>query len=146
MAYRSLISVIISDHAIIMSWLCLCKPELSVETITYKNLKLIDLNSFRSDLKNSVLCQFQDTGDKKIADLDAIVCDYNTILSTGLERHASALKLKLKFFRPTVPWYNDEIDCGRRLRGKADRKRRRTRRTEDLKVFKAKRNCDLSPK
>ena len=48
--------------------------------------------------------------------------------------------------RPTVPWYNDEIDCGRRLRGKADRKRRRTRRTEDLKVFKAKRNCDLSPK
>ena len=80
MAYRSLISVIISDHAIIMSWLCLCKPELSVETITYKNLKLIDLSSFRSDLKNSVLCQFQDTGDKKIADLDTIVCNYNTIL------------------------------------------------------------------
>ena len=91
----------ISDHAIIMCWLSLCKPELSVKTVTYRKLKSID--SFRSDLKNSVLCQFQDTGDKNIADLDAIVRDYNTILSTVLERHAS-LKTKTKVVRPTVPW------------------------------------------
>ena len=116
----------ISDHAIVMCWLSLCKPELSVKTITYKKLKSIDLNSFRSDLKNSVLCQFQDTGDKNIADLDAIVRDYNTILSTVLERHA-LLKTKTKVFRPTVPCYNDEIDFARRLRPKAERKWRRTR-------------------
>lgn len=90
-------------------------------------------------MKNSVLSQFKDTGDKNIADLDAIVRDYNTILSTVLERHAP-LKTKTKFVRPTVPWYNDEIDCARRLRDKAGRKWRRTRRTEGLKEFKAKRN------
>ena len=72
-------------------------------------------------------------------DLDAIVLDYNTILSTVLERHAS-LKTKTKVVRPTVPWYSDKIDCARRLRRKAERKWRRTRRTEDLKEFKAKRN------
>ena len=65
--------------------------------------------------------------------------DYNTILSTVLERHAP-LKTKTKVVRPTVPWYKDEIDCIRRLRRKAERKWRRTRPTEDLKEFKAKRN------
>ena len=50
------------------------------------------------------------------------------------------LKTKTKVVRPTVPWYNNEIDCARRLRRKAERKWRRTRRTEDLKEFKAKRN------
>ena len=80
----------ITDHAIIMCRLSLCKPGLSVNTITYRKLKSIELNSFKSDLKNFVLykSQFQDTGDKNIADLDAIVRDYDTILSTVLERHA----------------------------------------------------------
>lgn len=121
-----LIDRYVSDHAIIMCWLSLCKHELSVKTITYRKLKSIDLNSFRSDLKNSVLCQFQGTGDKNIADLDAIVRDYNTILSTVLEGRAP-LKTKTKVVRPTVPWYNDEIDCTRRLRRKAERKWRTTR-------------------
>ena len=39
-----------------------------------------------------------------------------------------------------MPWYNDEIDCVRRLRRKGEIKWRRTRPTEDLKEFKAKRN------
>ena len=70
--------------------------------------------------------------------------DYNTLLSTVLECHAP-LKTKTKVVRPTVPWYNDEIDCVRRLRRKAERKWRRTRGTEDLKEFKAKRNYVTYP-
>ena len=86
-----------------------------------------------------MLCQFQGTGDKNITDLGATVRDYITILSTVLERRA-LLKTKTKVVRPTVPWYNVEIDYARRLRRKAERKWRITRRTEDLKEFKAKRN------
>lgn len=59
---------------------------------------------------------------------------------TLTHKKLALLKTKTKVVRPTVSWYNNEIDCARRLRSKAERKWRRTRRTEDLKEFKAKRN------
>ena len=90
-----LIDRYISDHSRIMCWLSLCNPEISAKTITHRKLTSIDLNSLRSDLKISVLCQFQDTGYKNIADLYAIARDYSTILSTVLELEKFYSKKKL---------------------------------------------------
>ena len=90
----------ISDHAIIMCWLSLCKPGLSVNTITYRKLTSIELNSFKSDLKNFVRCksQFQDTGDKNIADLDAIVREVMILFYQRYWNVMHPLTPKLKLF------------------------------------------------
>ena len=45
-----------SDHAAILCDLNSIKPEASVKTVTYRNFKSVNIESFKSDLANSALC------------------------------------------------------------------------------------------
>ena len=48
------------------------------------------------------------------------VQNYNNTLSEVMNRYAQ-LKTKNMVVRPTVPWYNDNINAAKRLRRKAER-------------------------
>ena len=95
----------------------------------------------KSDLKDSDLSAVNglNVEDMSGTDLNAMALKYNATLSAVLEHHAP-LKVVTKTLRPTVPWYNESILCARRLRRKAERKWRKTRTTEDVQVFKTRRN------
>lgn len=131
----------ISAHAAILCWLSSYKADLSVKSIPYRELRSIDMNQMKSDLKDSDLGAVNglNVEDMSGTDLNTMALKYNATLSAVLEHHAP-LKVVTKTLRPTVPWYNESILCARRLRRKAERKWRKTRTTEDLQVFKTRRN------
>ena len=95
----------------------------------------MNLESLRKDLAGSTLCS--DSHNNQHIDLDDLVQNYNNTLSEVMNRHAP-LKTKNMVVRPTVPWYNDNINAAKRLRRKAQRKWRRTKSDIDYIEFKTK--------
>ena len=125
----------ISDHASILCNLLEPKPAITVKKITYRKIKSVNLESLRSDLAASALCN--DLSNNQGTDLDDLVRNYNNTLSKAIDCHAP-LKTKKMVIRPAVPWYNDDINIAKRLRRKAERKWRRTKSVTDLIDFKKK--------
>ena len=80
----------ISDHAAILCWLSSYKPDLSVQSITYRKLKSIEMNQMKSDLKDSDMCAVNHlyVEDVSGTDLNAMVLKYNATLSSVLEHYA----------------------------------------------------------
>ena len=134
---KPIVDQFISDHAAVICRLNSSRAELSVEKISYRKIKSIDLDHLQNDLKSSLSCM-----DKQLTtteDFDACVREYHTALATVLDRHAPQ-KNRTKVTRPVVPWYNEDIDIAKRLRRKAERKWRRTKLESDLNDYKAKKN------
>ena len=92
-----------SDHAAALCDLNSIKPEASVKTVTYRNFKSVNIESFKSDLAKSALCN------ENIVNLSYdLVSSYNSTLSLLIESHAP-LKTRTVVNRPRVPWFNDSI-------------------------------------
>ena len=127
----------ISDHAAVLCWLTPPRPGLSVKTISYRKIKSIDMEQLKTDLQSTALYAADDptTADE----LEAYAKEYNTTLSTMLDKHAP-LRTRTRVSRPLVPWYSDAIDKAKRSRRKAERKWRRTKLLSDFADYKKKRN------
>ena len=69
--------LIIPDHLAVHSTLHLEKPRFVKKVVSSRNLRRIDMNSFRSDIESSVLLQYQD-------DLHAVVNNYDEVLRSLL--------------------------------------------------------------
>ena len=93
-----------SDHAAVLCDLNSIKPGASVKNVTYRNFKSVNIESFKSDLAKSALCN------ENIANLslDDLVTSYDSSLSLLIESHAP-LKGRTVVNRPCVPWFNDSI-------------------------------------
>jgi hypothetical protein len=126
----------ISDHACIICQLNSPRTQFSVKNISYRKVKTIDIHRLKNDIKESALNLTSEDIDDTIADTDALAHVYNKTLSALLDDHAP-LKSTI---RPTMPWYNNEIDDARKKRRKAERKWRKSRRAEDLVMFKRLKN------
>ena len=96
--------------------------ELTIKELSYRKIKSIDLDAFKSDLHNSAL--FKDTP----LSLGALVTSYNEMLTSLLDKHAPT--------RPHVPWLTDEIRESKRLRRRAERKWRSSGLEADFANFK----------
>ena len=73
------------------------KPEASVKTVTNRNFKSVNIESFKSDLAKSALCN------ENIVNLSYdLVSGYNSTLSLLIESHAP-LKTRTVVNRPHVP-------------------------------------------
>ena len=70
---------VISDHLAVHSTLHLEKPRFVKKVVSSRNLRRIDMNSFRSDIESSVLLQHQD-------DLHVVVNNYDEVLRSLLDK------------------------------------------------------------
>ena len=72
-------------------------------------------------------------------ELNELVECYNKTLTNVLDKHAP-LQTKILHQRQRVPWYSDQVLAAKRMRGKAERKRRSSNSTDDLTEYKSARN------
>lgn len=83
-----------SDRAAVLYDLNSIKPEASVKTVTNRNFKSVNIESFKSDLAKSALCN------ENIVNLSYdLVSSYNSTLSLLIESHAP-LKTRTVVNRP----------------------------------------------
>ena len=122
----------LSDHYLI-DFLIFCQPIMrEMKTITYRCTKNVDNELFRREVKER---------------LDAIppttsvlekVNKYNTALSEIVEKHAPLKTRKIKEV-PEAPWFDNEYAELRKIRRKAEKKYRRSKKEEDKKLYLASR-------
>ena len=108
------------------------KPGASIQSITHRKMKTIDLDTLRGKLAKSRLCT------EEIDNLDELVSCYNSTLSSLMDKHAPLQSRNVN--GPRIPWFNEIRDAikGRR---KAERKWRRTKSVSHyLADFKQKKN------
>ena len=134
----------LSDHAAILCKVTSSKPLNTVKEVKYRrNNKSVDFSALSCDLEESSLCRDVLSNPHpdilSACDLDSLVCNHNTTLTSVIESHAP-LKTKTIVSRPTVPWYNDNIHKAKLLRRKAERKWKKTKREADFQLFKKRRN------
>ena len=114
----------ISDHMFVSCTLSLPQPPLKESTISYRKLKTIDKNAFRTDLC-SVTNNLLD-----IQDINKLTCDYSWQLRDVLNKHAPLVSKRI-VERPRVPWYTTELKELRLKMRKAERNWRK-KRTQSL--------------
>ena len=110
---------VIPDHLAVHSTLRLEKPRFVKKVVSSRNLRRIDMNSFRSDIESSVLLQHQD-------DLHVVVNNYDEVLRSLLDKHAP-VKERVVTVRPSAPWYTVEVTAEKRKRRQLERKWRASR-------------------
>ena len=110
---------VIPDHLAVHSTLHLEKPRFVKKVVSSRNLRRIDMNSFRSDIESSVLLQHQD-------DLHVVVNNYNEVLRSLLDKHAP-VKERVVTVRPSAPWYTVEVTAEKRKQRQLERKWRASR-------------------
>ena len=109
------------------------KPAITSKEQVYRKTKSVDLDTFRNDLAVSELWQ------ESHKELNELVECYNKTLTNVLDKHAP-LQTKILHQRQRVPWYSDQVLAAKRMRGKAERKRRSSNSTDDLTEYKSARN------
>ena len=111
----------LSDHLAVMGKLLFAKPSFEKKEILFRNLKSIDMETFRRDLSNSDF--LNQTGDH---DLSGLISSYNHTLKSLLDLHAP-IKRRIVTARPSTPWYTMEIASAKRKRRMLERKWRQMR-------------------
>ncbi len=124
---------LISDHCFIHTKLDFPRPNLTVKSINFRNIKAIDLGSFKADLQETVDTLLP------LNDIEVLASEYNCRLRDCLDKHAPICE-KTVIARPKVPWYNDSLKQQKRQRRKAERKWRKTRVPTDLDLFNQTKN------
>lgn len=94
----------ISDHSFVQCQLSHPKPSLEQRKISYRKLKMIDMNQFKLDIKSSPL----GSENYQNESLDYLVEMYNRHLVLILDRHAP-LKTRLTVVRTVLPWFNSIV-------------------------------------
>ena len=131
----------ISDHACVTCDFQTPKPMVQTRKVAYRKLKSVDSDALRSDLAATDLCTSnQDACDYlPPKELDLCVKAYDTTLTDLINLHAP-LKTKTLKTRPSMPWYNSEIDAAKRLRRKLEKVWLKSKSLEDFQRFKTQRN------
>ena len=96
------INQFISDHAAVFCPLNSLKPLAVVKEINYRQLKAIELDALRADLRDS------DLWTTEFTDVDEMVNCYNSTLQAILDKHAPP-KTKAVVNGKWVPRFNSQI-------------------------------------
>ena len=127
----------LSDHSAILRKLTSSKPLNTVKEVMYHRTKSVDVSALSCDLGESSLCRDVLSNSHpdilSACELDSLACNYNTTLASVIESLAP-LKTKTIVSRPSVPWYNDDIQKAKLLRRKAERKWKKTKRETDFQL------------
>ena len=113
---------LISDHFTISFSLNLQKPGPVKRDVTSRDLRRVDLASFRADLRS---LQF---------DEDDLAGSYNSRVGEVLDRHAP-LATRRVTDRPSAPWLTLEVKRARQLRRQAERRWHKTKLTVHRQIY-----------
>ena len=91
------------------------KPNFMVKEIRFRQLKRIDIPTFKNDISLSELCV------NSFTDIDELSRCYDTTLSSILDKHAP-MTTKRMVVRPVVPWITDDLKKLKAERRKCERK------------------------
>ena len=101
----------------------------STKTVKYRKLNAISIDSFKIDVAHS------DLYTSPCYDIEGMVTQYNQVLLSLVDKYAPIKQVQLKK-KHAVPWYNGEINKGKRLRRKLERRWRKSKQACDLVLFK----------
>jgi hypothetical protein len=121
--------MIFSDHFWLHCSVACAKPGVIRKEVKYRNIKKINIDSFKDDISTSSLAN--PDGYECVSDL---VQSYNKVLSDLLDKHAP-LKERMFTVRQDAPWYTSEIADAKRACRKAERKFRSTNLTIHRQLF-----------
>ena len=99
------------------------------KTISFRDLKKIDLDQFKADLQLSPL-GLKDLQNKVKNGLDKLVLLYRDTLSALLDKHAP-LKTRSFVVRPELPWFNGSIKEAKKAKKRAKKKWRCSKNDND---------------
>ena len=122
------------DHYAVSCNLQLFKPPPQSKKVEYRKIKDLDINAFCADLAGSTLTT---TGTD--APLDSLVSDYNSKLTTLLDKHAP-VRSKVIRMRTKVEWYTDKIREAKRKRRQLERLWRKSKLTVHHQMYSEQRN------
>lgn len=122
----------ISDHFSVLCHLAPPKPGFRKETVSYRKVKSINLDSFKKDLKDGLSECSSNT-------LNDLLSTYSRVMSVTLDSHAPVIT-KTILTRPKQPWFNDDIKASKLMKKKAERVWRKNKTDETRDVYKQKRN------
>ena len=122
--------VSLSDHFLI-SFNASCETSKSFyETITYRNIKQINKDLFRRELKNELDNISMDN------ELEIVMNQYNNKLLSLMNHHAPTITRRVKLV-PSAPWFDNEYKELRRRKRIAERNYRNSHTEESKAEFKS---------
>ena len=110
----------ISDHLAVILEIDCCKTKWNKEKILFRKINKIDYESFHSDILSSDLIE------KPEKDLSALCQQYDSVLSSILDKHAP-LSTNTPPRKPPTPWMTPEIMKAKTLCHNLERTWRRSR-------------------
>ena len=123
----------LSDHNIILGYMNIQKPKCPKKEITFRNLKKIDKEKFKEDIKKIA------DESLNINDLTTLVNHYNDKLSQLINEHAPE-QTRLVSLRKPTPWIREDIKEEKQKRRRLERKWRRTKLKVDEQIYKTQKN------
>ena len=123
-----------SDHYMLCCNLTISRPLSIKREIAYRNLKSIDIEQFRDDIRKLSIYKHVNE-----LDLEELVEAYDTQLARLLDAHAPIINRKTSALKRD-PWIDQDILDSNRNKRKAERKFRKNQNEENYRIFSEKRN------
>ena len=109
-----IVDFMISDHMFVCCKINMPRPALNIRSVTYRKLKNIVDNDFRSDLRSIASHLLT------VSDTNILAHSYDIQLRILIDKHAP-LKVKTIVERPTAPWFDGELKDLKSYRRRAEK-------------------------
>ena len=126
-----------SDHKAVTFYLDTQRPPLPKKTIVYRNIRKINIDAFKEDIKSNKDLNGESL--KDISDPATCVSVYDNAAKSLLDKHAPE-KTKTITIHPKVEWYTEAVDIARKEKRKKERKWRTEKNTINRDLFIKSRN------
>ena len=124
----------ISDHFVVKFNILDKKPSPVEKTVSYRDIKSIDLDKFKADIKNLPLLN------QTSQSLSDIVTQYDHGLHSVLETHAPVVT-KTYTIRPNTKWYNSNLRQSKVIKRRLERKWLKSGNLKDKEAYR--KQCKL---
>ncbi|KAL8596981.1 hypothetical protein ACOMHN_054712 [Nucella lapillus] len=123
----------VSDHFLVTVTTNMSRPSRPTKLVNTRNIKGMDKEAFRSDLKESQLVV------SPPEDVVTLVPLYNGTLSSLLDTYAPTTQKRI-VERPDTSWYTPAVRTAKKSRRRAERKWRKSGREGDRQIYRHARN------
>ena len=122
---------VVSDHFYMVLKLNIKKPDCNNKTITFRNLKTLDINKLKNDLHIS----FAESTDALTFDIDQLASNFDRVVSRCINSHAPVIT-KTIHVKQFSPWFNANLLNLKQNKRKLERKYILTKCQTDLDNYK----------
>lgn len=122
---------ILRDHFAVTFAVKASKPAPVRKLVSYRNLRTIDIDSFRDDIRKTEFFNKECIP----SDIDGFMMEYSDSLTSILDKHAPMIN-KTITLRPTCPWYTEQLHEPKHEKRKLERKWRETKLTIDHHIYR----------